>query len=1157
MQLHSDIVGITRSSLRCLVICLAAIGLLSQRLASADNYLSILLSDQPVALYRFEEADGAIAANSAPGVEDAAASADGAYIGQRPSVMGALAADTTASNRAARFDGTSSLITVQANPDVLDITGAISLEMWIRPLAGGESTQCIVAKGDFAPNNGDNSWYVVYFAKPAGGGRIRFGVGGGLARLDQSGEIPADKFTHLVVTFDPHAAGNNTHFYIDGELNRAGRIDVRPTSRSGQRLTIGGLSYDPDKEPFIQHFCGDLDELAIYQHVLEPDRVRVHFEQLPELDHPLQFETDIQPILATHCYQCHEGSEPEGGLDVTSLSALLHGGENGPAIVRGNAAQSILVDMLVHHDMPPDDLEKLSDKQIRWIRRWVDEGALADEQATAPAPRARQQTTQHWAFQPLTMPAVPASAVYQEGEFAASKQDTHSATDAQTPIDAFVLHGLVQHGLSMSSETDRRRLVRRIYFDLTGLPPPPDAVDQFLSDERPDATRRLIDRQLASPHFGIRWGRHWLDIVGYTDTISFDDDFGPPIGFTKGKWLYRDYVVRSWNEDKPYSRFLHEQFAGDEMVDWRNAERYTPEIRDHLVATGFFRCCEDISQEDPRPFIIWSVLHDTVSQIGTSVLGLTLTCARCHSHKFEPVSQQDYYSLMAMVTPALNVPNWKNPEARALPDVSKTTLDEINRHDSVLDQQVAPINEKIAAIKSATEAKLRDAKYATLPETLRDDTKSALARAADERSEIQKYLADKLEALLTVKPDEVDAALSVEDQQQIAEHNQEIAEINTGRRNHGWIMAMYDVGSPPETHLFKRGDYLFPRRAVPPQFLGVLTSDATDQILVSYTGPLAEEAPPAGQVPFVHIQENSGRRTALARWLTDKHSTASGLVARVMMNRVWQHLLGQGIVSTAENMGVSGAAPTHPELIEWLATDFRHGGWSLKRAIRQIMSSAVYRQSSEVRPESISYSVDPENKLLWRARLRRLEAEAIRDAMLSAGGVLDTTLGGAPVPLEYHPDGRVTVAKKGLATPTSGNRRTLYLLNRRIYNPSLLNVFDKPIVTSGVCQREDAAVPLQSLAMMNDGFVAEQAAQLAARVMSVADQTTNSRIESAFRLALSRRPSAIEMQSSHELLAKQAQLFRQEKSTDAKVQRKALTELCQTLMNTNEFLYLE
>lgn len=1124
--------------------------------AVAEDYLTALLSDKPVVLYRFEEAEGGIAVNSVPGGEEA--SVNGSYIGKQWSVAGALKPTTNASNLATRFDGKFTHISAQANPDVLDITGPISIEMWIRPLAGGENTQCIVTKGNYVPNNGDNCWYLVYFKNSSSAGRIRFGVSGAQnAHLDQSGEIPTDKFTHVAVTFDPLTAGNNAHIYINGELNKGGRIDAKAPSRAGQPITIGALSYDPDKQPFIQHFSGDLDELAIYNHVLRPGRVEIHFKQLPELDRVPHFETDIQPILAAHCYDCHEGSEAEGGLDVTSLSLLLRGGEGGPAIVRGNAAQSILVDMVVHGDMPPDDADRLSDEQIRWIRRWVDEGAPADEEAQELPRQATQQQTEHWAFLPLTQPNVPAAENRRFSQPVGVDAGTDAVPHSPTAIDAFVIQKLTEHGLGMSPETDRRRLIRRMYFDLAGLPPPSQESDQFSSDQRPDAPERLLDRLLASPHFGVRWGRHWLDIVGYTDTISFDDDFGPPIGFTKGKWLYRDYVVRSWNEDKPYSRFLQEQLAGDEMVDWRNVERYTPEIRDHLVATGYYRCCEDISLEDPRPFIIWSVLHDTVSQIGTSVMGLTLTCARCHSHKFEPVSQQDYYSLMALMTPALNVPSWKNPQARALPDVSKVTLGEINRHNGELDKQVAGVTEKITAIKAATEARLREEKYATIPETLREDTKGALATAAEERNEIQKYLAEKLEALLAVKPEEVDPAISAEDQQKIGEHNQQIAKINVQRRDHGWIMAMYDVGAPPETHLFKRGEYNFPRRAVPAQFLSVLTNDATEQLLVNYTRRDTGIAASADEAAFVSVPENSGRRTAMARWLTEAPSPASGLVARVMMNRVWQHLLGKGIVSTSENMGESGANPTHPQLIEWLAADFRDSGWSLKRAIRQIMSSAVYRQVSEVAPASMSPSVDPENNLLWRARLRRLEAESIRDSMLSASGALDVTLGGAPVPLEYHPDGRVTVAKTGLATPTSKYRRTLYLLNRRIYNPSFLNVFDKPIVTAGVCQRDDAAVALQPLAMLNDGLAAEQAAQLAARVVNTAGDDTELRIEWAYRFVFSRRPAAMEIDWSRELLESQVEIFGQEDSSKDEIQLKALVELCQMLLNTNEFLYLE
>jgi len=1162
-------------------------------LCLGQDYEKSLLSDKPVVLYRFEEAEGTAAMDLvASHAAESPASTTGTYHDVELAVAGALKSATTESNWAARFDGVKSRLTVQPSPDVLDITGPLSIEMWIRPTEGGEGTQCILAKGDFVPSNSGSTWYLVYFQNDSGTkGRLRFG--NKHEHVDQTGEIDEETYTHLIVTFDPDLAGENTKIYINGKLNQAAHIATKSDSLHGQQLAIGALSYDPKKQPFIQHFKGDLDEIGIYDHVLSEVRVHAHFEQLNTLNRIPRFETDIRPIFEARCFDCHQGNDSEAGLDVTTVTALLRGGENGSAIVRGNAARSVLFDLVSHGDMPPEDEEKLTPEEILLIQRWIDEGAPADEEVAWASSQAHNhlESEQHWGFRQLSLPKVPSPTVA-------------SASQARTPIDAFVLEKLHERGLGFSPDTDRRRMVRRAYFDLVGLPPPVEVVDRFVQDDRPDASERLLDRLLASPQFGVRWGRHWLDIVGYTDTLTFDDDFGPPIGFIKGKWKYRDYVVQAFSHDKPYDRFIIEQLAGDEQVPWRTAKEYSPKILEHLVATGYYRCCEDISLEDNRPFIIWSVLHDTVQQIGTSLLGLTLNCARCHSHKFEPVSQGDYYSLMALVTPALNVPQWKNPQARALPDISATRLAEINAHNGELDKQIATINQKIADLKKTYESKLREQKLATFPEPIRSDTKVAIETSAEnrnelqkylaeqfqplltvkpeeveaaskpiladtkaanetpaeKRNEVQKYLAEKLEPLLAVKPEEVEATISDGDKQVIAGHNAKIGGLNGQRRSHGWIQAMYDMGKPPSTQLFKRGDYLMPRREVAPSFLNALSNDKTDQIFQNFT-----EVPSSAENLPIRAAEDSGRRTAMAHWMTVAQSPASGLVSRVMINRIWQHLLGRGIVPTVENMGVSGANPTHPKLLDWLAADFRDNGWSIKRSIRKITHSSVYRQAStridsDIITQSDSVdpnSVDPGNIFLWRARLRRLEAEAIRDAILVASGRLDLTPYGPPVPLEYHPDGRINVASKGLPTPTSQWRRTVFLMNRRIYNPSFLSIFDKPIVTAGVCQRDDAAVALQPLAMMNDVFVTDQAAQLARRVDELSTASNGDRIDWVYRLALSRRPFAVERQWSQELLGQQAKLLDDGKHSEDEIQIKALTELCQTVLNTNEFLYLE
>ena len=498
----------------------------------------------------------------------------------------------------------------------------------------------------------------------------------------------------------------------------------------------------------------------------------------------------------------------------------------------------------------------------------------------------------------------------------------------RTPIDRFLLARLQAKQLSFARPADKQTLLRRVTFDLTGLPPTVEELVEFEQDSRADAYDRAIERLLNSPQFGVRWGRHWLDIVGYTDTVTFDEDFGAPRGFLEGKWRYRDYVVDAFNRDMPYDQFILEQLAGDEVVEWRNAAVYSPEVVEKLIATGFLRTPEDLTVDDPRPFVIWSNVHETVEQIGASFLGLSLHCARCHSHKFEPIRSADYYAMMALVTPALNPKAWKNARERLLPDVAGPQQAEIQEYNGEIDRSVGEVQRQIAVIRRGWEVKLRDEKLKSIPEPIRLDLGAALDLAADKQNAVQKYLVGKLGPLVKVEPAAIDAVAYPAPAPEPETTDGRIAELNAKKRNHGWIHAVYDVGPPPVTHVFKRGDFETLGREVPPGFLRVLSGPDTEKLLQTT------------------LPNTSGRRTALARWITGAESPASGLAARVMVNRIWQHLFGQGLAANSENLGMSGSAPTHPELLDWLAAEFRANGWEIKRVIRQIVRSSAYRQSS-------------------------------------------------------------------------------------------------------------------------------------------------------------------------------------------------------------------
>ena len=841
---------------------------------------------------------------------------------------------------------------------------------------------------------------------------------------------------------------------------------------------------------------------------------------------PLSFEKDILPILAQRCHDCHGDDLKEARLDLRTLSSVLRGGESGPAVVLGEPQTSLMVERVLSGEMPPGK-EKLTAAESGLIQQWVKVGLRAKEQSRPLMDSMFTQEEQsHWAFRPLVSPPVPA---------------INDADRDRTPIDRFLLARLQAKQLSFARPADRQTLLRRVTFDLTGLPPTVEELVEFEQDSRADAYERTVERLLQSPQFGVRWGRHWLDITGYTDTVTFDEDFGAPRGFLEGKWRYRDYVVDAFNRDLPYDQFILEQVAGDELVEWRNAAEYSPEVVAKLIATGFLRTPEDLTVDDPRPFVIWTNVHETVEQIGASFLGLSLHCARCHSHKFEPIPQRDYYAMMALVTPALNPKAWKNARERVLPDVAGPLQAEIQKHNGEIDRSVGEAQQQIAMIRRGRELKLRDEKLKSIPEPIRLDLSTALDLPADKQDAVQKYLVGKLGSLVKVEPAAIDAVLTEPEREGLNQLNGRIVELNAKKRSHGWIHAVYDVGPPPATHVFKRGDFETPGREVPPGFLRVLSGPDTERLLQTT------------------LPNTSGRRTALARWITGAESPASGLAARVMVNRIWQYLFGQGLAANSENVGMSGSAPTHPELLDWLAADFRVNGWKIKRVIRQIVLSAAYRQSSVAERvvaegNQSPAKVDPLNALLWRMRLRRLDAESMRDAIAAQSGRLDLSLGGPPISLDYDlKTGRVS--EKDLVG-TTAYRRSIYLENRRVYNPTFLSTFDKPIVTRGVCRREQSATAPQSLSLMNDPFMVTNSQRCSDGIRSRVKSSPGEQIEAAFRLILGRAPDGDEKRWCGQLLVEQSALYEKAGHSTDEAARRGLASLCQSLWGTNDFLYL-
>ena len=844
---------------------------------------------------------------------------------------------------------------------------------------------------------------------------------------------------------------------------------------------------------------------------------------------PPSFENDVLPLLAAKCHDCHGSDVQEARLDLRSLSEILRGGENGPAIVRGEPHSSLLIDLAASGQMPPEENDKLSAEELALLRRWIKIGAPADEKVVALSPHAQvtEADRSYWAFQPPRKAAEPT--VLNEAR-------------VRTPIDRFLLARLEQKGLDFSADADKATLIRRAYLDLIGLPPEPAAVDAFLRDERPDAYELLIDELLKSPHYGERWGRHWLDAAGYVDNRLFDGDLAT-IYPNEGIWRYRDYVIDSFNQDKPFDRFLTEQLAGDELVDWRKATTFDSKTVSLLTATGFMRSVEDHTSE-PQYGIEkrYEVVSEVIDMFSTAILGLTMECCRCHNHKYDPLPQRDYYRLMACFEPALNPHDWKRPQERFLADVSPLERAAIDQRNLEIDQQVADLIKAEATLRQQVRQRLFESRLNTLPEEIRADVKQAVELAADKRNETQKALAANYEAGLKFGDTDIEAALTPDEKASLKTSAEQRAALAAQKKTYGVIQALWDVGPPPVSHVHRRGNV---------KAHGVLVQPGFPEILQ----PVATSANATAEGTQ---GESSGRRLALARWLTQPDHP---LTARVFVNRVWHHHFGRGIVETIGNFGHSGIQPTHPELLDWLAVDFIQHGWSIQRLHRQIMLSTAYRQSSRRPARGLDEStgsgesLDPDNRLLWRMNLRRLEAEIVRDSVLAVSGSLDRTAGGPPVEITNPADG-LSEAKPA-PTPTSPNRRSMYLFARRVYPLKFLEIFDAPIMPVNCTQRMNSATVLQSLAVLNSEFLFSQADKLAARIIESVGSEIEPCVELGFQIAISRMPTESELAKSVAFLTEQERGYVSTGNPAEMTRPLALADFCHMLLSSNEFLYVE
>lgn len=749
----------------------------------------------------------------------------------------------------------------------------------------------------------------------------------------------------------------------------------------------------------------------------------------------LYFETDVRPILKTHCFHCHgERGEREGGLDIRLARLIQHGGDSGPAIEPSLPADSLLIDRLELGEMPPDEAKQISPEELETIRLWIEQGAKtlrAEPETIDDSATITFEDRQFWSFQPITKYSPP---------------DVNSSDRIRTPIDQFILAKLEANELTFAADADRLTLIQRVSHDLTGLPPTQEQIDRFLTDTSEQAYESMVDRMLASPHYGERWARHWLDAAGYSDSEGYDRDVDRPWAFR-----YRDWVINSFNNNKPYDQFVIEQLAGDELVSRPLGDLTDDEI-DLLTATGFLRMAADgtgSGQNDEAGRN--QVIADTIEIVGTSLLGMSVQCARCHDHRYDPISQADYYQLRAIFEPTLDWKSWKQPRQRLI----SLYTEEDRKRASEIDQEA----QAVQAEKNARQAELiheaATKELEKFAEPLQTQLREAFETPTNKRSEEQTQLL-KQNPSVNISPG-VLYQYNPAGAEELKQFDARIAEVRKRKPAEAFVRAAIEPESHlPTTHVFHRGDWRQPLEEVNPMPLSIAmpaTHQASDSI-----HPVPNNL---DDIP------TSGRRLSYARWLSKSNHP---LFARVIVNRVWLNHFGRGLVSTPGDFGKLGEAPTHPEMLDWLAVHFRETEWNIKELHRLILKSTVYRQAS--RDVEHGLEKDPLNGLYWRWPVQRLDAESLRDAILLVSGQLNPTLFGAPIPLTQDDAGQILVAP-------NQHRRSIYVRVKRTQPVAVLQLFDQPSMLTNCVRRVHSTAAPQSLLLLNSQFIIDQAAALA------------------------------------------------------------------------------
>ncbi|MEP6755398.1 MAG: PSD1 and planctomycete cytochrome C domain-containing protein [Chthonomonadales bacterium] len=797
------------------------------------------------------------------------------------------------------------------------------------------------------------------------------------------------------------------------------------------------------------------------------------------------FDSKVKAILTENCISCHSGDKPAAGLSLTTRANLLKGGAHGPAIHLAKGSYSHLLTAINYGGpkMPPSG--KLPQSEIDTLTAWVNSGAawpektvLAPSATKTMSPPVNAETMKFWSFQPVRKIAVPS---------------VKNTAWVSNPIDRFILSKLESNGLQPAPAAGKAALLRRLTYDLIGLPPTPDQVKAFVADTSPNAYEKVVDRLLASPQYGEKWGRHWLDLVHFAETNSYERDGNKP-----NAWRYRDYVIKSFNNDKPYNQFVTEQLAGDEMPN------RTPE---QLIATGYYRLgLWDDEPADPEQ-ALYDDLDDISSTTSTVMLGLTIGCARCHDHKIDPIPQKDYYKFLAFFSGV------RRFGERSFESIAECSLRPISSPDVQAKHavEIAAHTEKVNAVQTKMRAIERKV-FAEFSPVDKEEFRAENRKAA--------ILAKHIGPNLT----EAD----LKDYRGLVSERRRLTEFQPGPME--MALCVTETPEPRLMHIMMRGNPHVEGDLVNPGFPSVLN-------------------PPTPTIEAAGTPGSSGRRTALAKWVT---SNENPLTARVMVNRIWQYHFGRGIVRTSSNFGFQGSKPTHPELLDWLAGEFVNGGWKMKPLHKMILMSSAYRMSSTA--EKTALAKDPENDLFWRFDMRRLQAEELRDSILAVNGSLNPKMFGpsiyTTIPKEVLAGQSMPGAGWGHSTPEEEARRSVYIYVKRSLITPIIAAFDGPETDFTCPVRFATTQPTQALSTLNSTFINESARMFRDNLAKNAGPDMEKQVKLALWRVMQREPNAKEIDRGIRMINSTKERYHV--SSD-----EAMLRFCVVALNLNEFIYLD